>query len=70
MPARDSLTRGGLPIGIAHGVRLTRPVEKGATLTWRDIILPETEAARVRLEMEALFAAEWGIRRPGDATAA
>jgi len=63
MPARDSLTRGGLPIGIAHGVRLTRPVEKGATLTWRDIILPETEAARVRLEMEACFAAEWGMRR-------
>jgi hypothetical protein len=26
--------------------------------------MPETEAARVRLEMEALFAAEWGIR-PG-----
>jgi predicted homoserine dehydrogenase-like protein len=64
MPARDSLARGGLPIGLAHGVRLTRPVGKGATVSWRDIVMPESEAARVRLEMEALFAAEWGIK-PG-----
>jgi predicted homoserine dehydrogenase-like protein len=58
MPARDSLALGGLPIGLAHGVRLTRAVKKGAALTWRDIAKPETEAARVRLEMEALFAGE------------
>jgi hypothetical protein len=43
-------------------VRLTRAVNKGDMVTWRDIALPETEAARVRLEMEALFAREWGIR--------
>jgi predicted homoserine dehydrogenase-like protein len=61
MPARDSLARGGLPLGLAHGVRLVRPVGKGATVGWRDIAMPESEAARVRLEMEALFAAEWGI---------
>jgi predicted homoserine dehydrogenase-like protein len=61
MPARDSLERGVLPIGLAHGVRLTRPVAKGAALTWRDIALPETEAARVRLEMDALFAQEMGL---------
>jgi predicted homoserine dehydrogenase-like protein len=64
LPARDSLARGGLPIGLAHGVRLTRSVGKGATVSWRDIVVPESEAARVRLEMEALFAAEWGIK-PG-----
>ena len=58
MPARDSLALGGLPIGLAHGVRLTRAVKKGAALTRRDIAMPETEAARVRLEMEALFAGE------------
>jgi predicted homoserine dehydrogenase-like protein len=58
MPARDSLALGGLPIGLAHGVRLTRAVKKGAALTWRDIAKPEMEAARVRLEMEALFAGE------------
>jgi predicted homoserine dehydrogenase-like protein len=58
MPARDSLACGGLPIGLAHGVPLTRAVKKGAAVTWRDIALPETEAARVRLEMEALFGEE------------
>jgi predicted homoserine dehydrogenase-like protein len=62
MPARDSLARGGLPIGLAHGVKLTRAVAKGAVVTWRDIALPETEAARVRLEMEALFAPELGAQ--------
>ena len=62
MPARDSLGCAGLPIGLAHRVRLTRTVKKGDTVTWRDIAMPETEAARVRLEMEALFAREWGIR--------
>jgi len=62
MPARDSLGCAGLPIGLAHRVRLTRTVKKGETVTWRDIAMPETEAARVRLEMEALFAREWGIR--------
>lgn len=64
VPARDSLARGGLPIGLAHGVSLTRAIRKGDAVTWRDIALPESEAARVRLEMEALFAAEWGMRRP------
>jgi predicted homoserine dehydrogenase-like protein len=62
MPARDSLARGGLPIGLAHGVRLVRPVGKGATIGWRDIVMPESEAARVRLEMEALFAREMGLK--------
>jgi len=62
LPARDSLARGGLPIGLAHRVRLTRAVTKGNVVAWSDIAPPETEAARVRLEMEALFAREWGIR--------
>jgi predicted homoserine dehydrogenase-like protein len=58
MPARDSLARNALPIGLAHGVRLTCPVLKGEVLRWRDIVPPESEAARVRQEMEVLFAAE------------
>jgi predicted homoserine dehydrogenase-like protein len=66
MPARDSLACGGLPIGLAHGVRLTRAVRKGEAVTWRDIAIPETEAARVRLEMEALFADE--LRAQGATT--
>jgi predicted homoserine dehydrogenase-like protein len=66
MPARDSLACGGLPIGLAHGVRLTRAVRRGEAITWRDIAMPETEAARVRLEMEALFADE--LRAQGAST--
>ena len=65
MPARDSLTCGGLPIGLADGVRLVRAVRKGDTVTARDVAMPETEAARVRLEMATAFAAEWGLERPG-----
>ena len=58
MPARDSLTRGGLPIGLAHGVKLTRGLEKGDVVTWSDVVAPDTEAARVRREMERLFASD------------
>jgi len=65
MPARDSLACEGLPIGLAHGATLARAVAKGATLSWRDIARPESEAARVRLEMEALFADELGIPNRG-----
>ena len=34
MPAADSLAAGVLPIGLAHGVRLTRPVAVGEPVTW------------------------------------
>jgi predicted homoserine dehydrogenase-like protein len=63
MPARDSLAFGGLPIGLAHGVRLIRAVSKGSAVTARDVVPSESEAARVRQEMEAQFAAEWGLKR-------
>ncbi|HEY7657377.1 MAG TPA: Gfo/Idh/MocA family oxidoreductase [Burkholderiales bacterium] len=63
IPARDSLACAGLPIGLAHGVRLIRAVSTGSMVTARDVALPESEAARVRLEMEAKFAVEWGLRR-------
>jgi len=33
MPARDSLASGALPIGLAHEIRLTRPVPKGRPVT-------------------------------------
>jgi predicted homoserine dehydrogenase-like protein len=66
MPARDSLARGGLPIGLAHGIRLTRRIPKGDPVTWRDVAIEESQAVRTRREMEALFAAERGS---GDASA-
>ena len=70
MTAQDSLACAGLPIGLAHGIQLARAVRKGAIVSWRDVVAPDSEAARVRLDMEAQFAAEWGIRRLGVTTIA
>ena len=67
MPARDSLERGALPIGLAHGVKLLRPVTKGSVLTWDAIAAPDTDAARTRRRMETEFAAECGMQRAAGA---
>jgi predicted homoserine dehydrogenase-like protein len=54
MPAARSLSMGALPIGLAHGVRLARPVAAGAVVTKSDLsALPAGEAARLRTELEA-----------------
>jgi predicted homoserine dehydrogenase-like protein len=56
MPATGSLRIGGLPIGLAHHVKLRRPVKEGAALTWSDVVVDETsEAVQIRREMEAQF---------------
>ena len=64
MPARDSLERGALPIGLAHGVKLGRPVAQGGLISWSDVVAPGTEPARVRRTMETEFAREWGLHGP------
>ena len=48
MPAADSLALEGLPIGLAHGVELTRSVAKHQPLTWRDVTTIRSEAAHFR----------------------
>jgi predicted homoserine dehydrogenase-like protein len=55
MPAADSLACGALPIGLAHRVKLVRAVARGCPVTWSDVAAPDTEAVRVRREMERLF---------------
>ena len=56
--AQKSLACGGLPLGLAHQVRLARAVKKGQSLTWADVVMDEgLPAYRLRREMEALFAA-------------
>ncbi len=62
LPAADSLACGGLPLGLAHGVKLTRAVAKGHTVTWHDVAAIDSDAARVRREMERSFAAELGAK--------
>jgi len=62
MPARDSLASRGLPIGLAHGLKLVKPVAVGAPVSWDDVAVPaEDEAIRFRREMEGEFMKEWGI---------
>jgi predicted homoserine dehydrogenase-like protein len=56
LPAQTSLRQGGLPLGLAHQVKLTRPVRKGHCLSWTDVAIDErTQAYRVRREMERDF---------------
>ena len=44
--------------GLAHDVKVMRPVKKGQSLSWADVAMDTTTAAyKVRREMEALFAA-------------
>ena len=57
MPAADSLALGGLPIGLAHGVTLTRSVAAGAPVRWADVTIDESlEMVRIRRELERQFA--------------
>ncbi len=55
MPAARSLAEGVLPVGLAHGVRLIRPVAGGAPVRWSDVAVDDTDpAVQVRREMERL----------------
>jgi predicted homoserine dehydrogenase-like protein len=63
LPAVESLAASGLPIGLAHGVKVTRPVAKNELVTWQDVGAVDSEAARFRREMEVTFSREWGLRR-------
>ncbi|MBI4207370.1 MAG: Gfo/Idh/MocA family oxidoreductase [Betaproteobacteria bacterium] len=63
MPAHESLACRGLPLGLGHGVKLVRAVAKGSVVTWNDVAAIDSDAARVRREMEALFSAESGVAR-------
>jgi predicted homoserine dehydrogenase-like protein len=57
MPAAASLAAGALPIGLAHRVRVVRPVAAGAVVTWADVETMGGAAAQVRRDMERMFAA-------------
>ena len=56
LPARDSLARAALPIGLAHDVVLARPVRAGEIVAWTDVRVDESaEAVQTRRAMEARF---------------
>ncbi|MXY15473.1 MAG: hypothetical protein F4Y57_00280 [Acidobacteria bacterium] len=56
VPAADSLASGGLPLGLASGVPLTRDIAEGELLSWSDAAIDDADpAVRIRREMEAAF---------------
>ncbi len=56
MPAGASVAMGGLPLGLAHGVRLRRAVAADEALKWTDVEIDEADpAVAFRRQMEAAF---------------
>ncbi|MBT3659582.1 MAG: flagellar biosynthesis protein FlgA [Rhodospirillaceae bacterium] len=57
--AGDSLSLGAVPIGLAHGASLKKPVKEGQVITWNDLNLTDkltgSVSYGVRREMEAEF---------------
>ena len=58
LPASTSIALGGLPLGLAHDVKMLRAVRQGEALVWGDVAIDATlPAYRTRREMETSFAA-------------
>ena len=56
LPAVTSKRMGGLPLGMAHSVKVIRPVAKGQSLCWDDVQMdPNTAAFKIRREMESAY---------------
>jgi predicted homoserine dehydrogenase-like protein len=56
LPAKVSAAKGGLPLGLAHQVKLVRDVKKGQSLCWDDVAMDTSlPAYKIRKEMESLF---------------
>jgi len=56
-PAETSLAMGGLPIGLAHNMRLKSDIPLGQSIRWSDVETDETDTAvRIRRDMERRFA--------------
>jgi len=54
MSARDSMAISGLPLGLAHGVKLKRAVQAGEALSYDDVTMaPGNEALEFRRRMES-----------------
>jgi len=59
MPAADSLAQGCLPLGLAHGWKVLKPVAAGQPVRWSDVAVDANAAAvKLRREMEAACGAQ------------
>jgi predicted homoserine dehydrogenase-like protein len=55
-PAQDSLAQGCLPLGLAHGWKLLKPVAAGQPVRWSDVAVDgNVNAVKLRREMEQAF---------------
>lgn len=55
-PAQESIALGGLPLGLAHGVKLLKPVKAGQAVSWSDVAFDaNSTAVKFRREMEQVF---------------
>ena len=60
-PAQESIALGGLPLGLAHGVKLLKPVKAGQAVSWSDVAFDaNSTAVKFRREMEQVFGAAKG----------
>jgi predicted homoserine dehydrogenase-like protein len=56
LPATKSVAMGGLPLGLAHDIKLIRAVKKGQSMCWDDVAVDtSTHAYKIRQELEAKF---------------
>ena len=56
LPASTSKRMGGLPLGMAHSVKVVRAVAKGQSLCWDDVQMDSNTAAfKIRREMESAY---------------
>ena len=56
-PAEKSTSLGSLPLGLAHNVKLLKPIKAGQSLAYSDVAMDETlTAVKLRREMESVFA--------------
>ena len=61
LPARKSVAAGYLPIGLAHRMKIVKPIAAGERVKWSDVEYDShDETVKLRLEMEAIFKKEWG----------
>jgi predicted homoserine dehydrogenase-like protein len=57
LPAAASLRLGGLPLGLAHKVRLKNSIAAGRAVRWADVEIDDSQlAVRIRREMERALA--------------
>ena len=62
LPARRSVAAGYFPIGLAHQVKVIKPIAAGERIKWADVAYDSHDkTVKFRLEMEALFKREWSV---------